>query len=261
MEDFNPYESPRVVDSPSVRSAVGWGGVFVSAHTRAVFAMSLLGITIFTSLLVIYSTWMQYSLFDQAKHGKRFPMEVAQASDARYIATGGGELIVRVLTAIAFLMWTYRVYKNLPALGASGLEHTPGWAVGWYFVPIANLVKPYSVTVEIARHSNPEGLGANARAIGTANVGWWWAAFIISGILGRIAAAIIAGGGESHSLDATMTGFSIAIVAEVISIIAAVLAILLVAQVDKNQERRFQIVSEQTNQPSQNLAGRYPFLN
>jgi hypothetical protein len=53
MEDFNPYESPRVVESPASRRVAGWGGVFVSAHTRAVFAMSLLGITIFMSLLDI----------------------------------------------------------------------------------------------------------------------------------------------------------------------------------------------------------------
>ncbi len=223
--------------------------------------MSLLGIAILASLLVIYSNCLQYALLDQIKHGKRFPIDVLLANDQRHATISGAELIVVVLTAIAFLMWTYRAYKNLPALGARGLEHTPGWAVGWYFVPFANLVKPYSVTVEVVRHSNPDGIGAGARRISTANVGRWWAAYLIAGVVGWLAGMMFASGVATHSIDSMMTGIGIAIVGKLISIIAAVFAILLIAEVDKNQERRFQVVSEQTNQPSQNLAGQYPFLN
>jgi hypothetical protein len=245
MEDFNPYESPRVVESPVSGRAAGWDGAFASAHTRAVFAMSLLGVTIFTSLLAMYSNWLQYSVLDQMKHGIRLPTEVLLAGDRRHATIGVGVLIVFVLTVIAFLMWTYRAYKNLPALGAKGLEHTPGWAVGWYFVPIANLAKPYSVTAEIVRHSNPEGVGVNARAISTANVGRWWATYIISGGLGWMARTMINGGAESHSIDSMMSGFATDMVGDLIRIVAAVFAIMLISQVDKNQERRFQLISEQ----------------
>jgi heme/copper-type cytochrome/quinol oxidase subunit 2 len=48
-----------------------------------------------------------------------------------------------IATIVFFLIWEYRAYKNLSALNAQNLEHSPGWAVGWWFIPFANLVKPF----------------------------------------------------------------------------------------------------------------------
>jgi hypothetical protein len=251
MADINPYQSPLTVEARAPRGSAPWGALYQSAHTRAIFAMALLGIAMFMGLLDIYSNWLQYNLLDQIKHGKQFLPATLEANDTRHAAIVGGELIVFVLTAIAFLMWTYRAYKNLPALGAHNLEQSPGWAVGWYFVPFANLIKPYYVMVEIVRHSNPEGIGVNARASSTANVGRWWAAYIISGIVGWIAGTTLSSGAASHSIDSMMTGVGIGMVGKAINIVAALLAILLIARVDKEQEQRFQVVTSQvTDQAS-----------
>src|SRR5690606_25955357 len=40
------------------------------------------------------------------------------------------------MTAIFFLLWTYRSYRHLSALSDRNLRFSPGWAVSWYFVPI-----------------------------------------------------------------------------------------------------------------------------
>ena len=37
--------------------------------------------------------------------------------------------------------WIYQAVSNLNARGASGVGR-PGWAVGWFFIPLANLVVP-----------------------------------------------------------------------------------------------------------------------
>ncbi|SFS06679.1 protein of unknown function [Dyella sp. OK004] len=58
-------------------------------------------------------------------------------------------LVVYVLAG----MWIHRAAANTRALGASGLSFTPGWAVGWHFIPFANLVKPYQAMSEIWRAS------------------------------------------------------------------------------------------------------------
>ena len=50
---------------------------------------------------------------------------------------------------ILFLMWVYRANYNVRCLGARDLRFTPGWSVGWFFVPIANLWKSYQVMKEI----------------------------------------------------------------------------------------------------------------
>ena len=55
---------------------------------------------------------------------------------------------VHVLCAV----WLYRASANAHAL-AGGLTISPAWAVGWYFVPVANLWKPYQAVAEIWRAS------------------------------------------------------------------------------------------------------------
>jgi Domain of unknown function (DUF4328) len=59
------------------------------------------------------------------------------------------------------------------------LEDTPGWAVGWYFIPIASLWKPYVAMRDIVRASTLEsGLP-----------GWllpfWWTLWILSQFTGH----------------------------------------------------------------------------
>jgi hypothetical protein len=57
---------------------------------------------------------------------------------------------------VLFCIWVRRANMNADALVPSGMEFTPGWAVGWFFVPFANLFKPYQVVSEIYRASNPD---------------------------------------------------------------------------------------------------------
>lgn len=57
--------------------------------------------------------------------------------------------IVELVTAVLVLRWFYRANKNLHARSVPGLDFTPGWAVGWFFVPVINLWKPYQVMREL----------------------------------------------------------------------------------------------------------------
>jgi len=54
-----------------------------------------------------------------------------------------------LLIFVVAATWIYRAAGNLRALDVQGLKVSPGWAVGWYFVPIANLWKPYEAMKEI----------------------------------------------------------------------------------------------------------------
>ena len=51
-----------------------------------------------------------------------------------------------VATFLLFLTWVYKSNVNVKALGASNMKYTPGWSVGWFFIPIANISKPYFIT-------------------------------------------------------------------------------------------------------------------
>lgn len=63
---------------------------------------------------------------------------------------------IGVATVIVFLIWLYRSHKNLYALRPTALNFSPGWAVGWWFVPFLAFYKPFQVVREVWWESDPE---------------------------------------------------------------------------------------------------------
>ncbi|MCB1093100.1 MAG: DUF4328 domain-containing protein, partial [Verrucomicrobiae bacterium] len=84
-----------------------------------------------------------------------------------------------ILSVVFFCMWTHRVMANSYAFGGKWNEITPGWAVGWYFIPFANLVKPYHGLKQAwqSTHDDPEV---------PAILPTWWGLWIVSNIAGNI---------------------------------------------------------------------------
>lgn len=84
--------------------------------------------------------------------------------------------LVFYFSAFAVGMWIYRAHDNLTQFGLTGLEFTPGWSVGWFFVPFANLVKPYEAMRELWSRSLSNRLHAAAL------LPLWWGCFLVGGI-------------------------------------------------------------------------------
>ncbi|MXW55442.1 MAG: DUF4328 domain-containing protein [Gemmatimonadales bacterium] len=81
-------------------------------------------------------------------------------------------------TAILVLSWIYRANDNARQLGAAEMRFTPGWAVGWYFIPIAWFWKPYQAMTEIWRASvNPSDWRATPVS---PLLRWWWGLWIVN---------------------------------------------------------------------------------
>jgi hypothetical protein len=96
-----------------------------------------------------------------------------------YVGCAG---LVELAVIITFLWWVYRANGNLRALSGMTLDFTPGWAVGWFFVPFANLVVPYRVVRELWVCSFQ-----GKAETGATTVGWWWGAFISGQLLSVLA--------------------------------------------------------------------------
>lgn len=149
------------------------------------------------------------------------------------------ESLLRLLAIIFFLIWEYRAFKNLAALKAKHTEFSPGWAVGWWFVPLANLVKPMQAVSELWNESDPEFdeemeflhvSGGTPKSIG-----FWWATFLLSGIIGRLVGMLIdpRTGMPSNDLPAVL------IVASFFQLAAALLILFIVKDITARQEQRF----------------------
>lgn len=83
------------------------------------------------------------------------------------------------VSGIASLIWLHEAAKNAKILRPS-FEHTPNWAVGWYFVPFANLYKPYEVMRDIWVAS--KGPTGDLFPKGDTRIALWWWARILGGI-------------------------------------------------------------------------------
>ncbi len=106
-------------------------------------------------------------------HGLFNPLAFVQR-----MAWGIFAIVVFIGTSIVVLLWIHRANSNARALGATGMTFTPGWAVGWYFVPIAWWWKPYQAMRETwCASADP----ANWRRQRVPPIlGWWWALWIVS---------------------------------------------------------------------------------
>jgi len=99
--------------------------------------------------------------------------------------------IVQLFAAAGtFLFWFARAYRNLPALGAYELKYSPRSAVGWWFVPLASMVVPLLVTIELSSASDPSvrpnGCNERRRAPFPKLVLTWWIAFTATTILASL---------------------------------------------------------------------------
>jgi hypothetical protein len=95
------------------------------------------------------------------------------------IASSRGVNFLVVL--VLFCIWTYRANHNARQLGAPDMQFTPGWAVGWYFIPIANLWKPYQAMCEIWQASaNPAHWQQQPRG---PILPLWWTLLLLSNVI------------------------------------------------------------------------------
>jgi hypothetical protein len=140
------------------------------------------------------------------------------------IALGPISNMVLLAVVVLFFCWVYRAAANSRALGA----HTtisPGWAVGWYFIPIANLWKPYEAMREIWKTSSSP-LAWQSQPT-PALLSWWWSFHLMS-----LLVSISFNPGGVGAL-AWADGFDLA--KSGIRAIAALLCYLLVSRVTEKQ--------------------------
>ncbi|MCP8889224.1 DUF4328 domain-containing protein [Sphingomonas faeni] len=98
-------------------------------------------------------------------------------------ATGVLNVLAVVAAGIAVLRWIYRTSRNAHAIGPA-MAFTPGWAVGWFFVPIANLWKPFQAVGETWQVSaDPDAPDAVPIP---AVLRIWWGCWIASSIISNI---------------------------------------------------------------------------
>src|SRR5690606_25799999 len=65
------------------------------------------------------------------------------------IVAGLAMMVLFVLTVVFYLQWQYRVHSNANVFNPGTITFTPGWGVGYWFIPSINFFRPYPVTRQI----------------------------------------------------------------------------------------------------------------
>jgi hypothetical protein len=159
-------------------------------------------------------------------------------------------IALSLVTAVVFITWMWRAAKNNQALGRERPRFGPGWAIGGWFIPIANLVIPVLIVQDLWRGSNASVARGDMRwKIGdrSALVGWWWGLAIGSRVLNAIGNGV----GDSGILEDVRGGVSVQIVGNTLYAAAAVLAILVVRGLTQRQEECLRVQNEHWRQQSE----------
>jgi hypothetical protein len=148
-----------------------------------------------------------------------------------------------------FLAWFRRAYANLAPLGASRLRYGRWWAVGAWVLPVFSLFRPKQLMNDIWRASDPD-LPPNMedrwrhRPVAPM-LGWWWVAFLAS-ILVRsatteavhAAASVMTLGLLPSQLDRFQASADVQVLAELLTVVAGLLALGVVRRTTLRQEQR-----------------------
>ena len=184
----------------------------------------------------IYAIAALYSLIDLSKLPADTPMAFADPVPPEIELSSNAVGITAILHLLAFavsgfliLRWIHRVNSNAHAWSAT-MGVSPGWNVGFFFIPIANLWKPYEGVRETweASHDGPDYLAPGWMR-------WWWACWLVVNILGNISFRI---GMEATTAGGIAIGAAIDVVAGVIGIPLALLLIRLIRALTDAQETR-----------------------
>lgn len=148
-------------------STAKWGG------TAFLVRGALVAIQLTLMPVFIASIWESFgdALADPANS------ESLDTVDAAFIGTISQITSLLLYGCLAALcVWSFRATKNARLLGLR-TQFSPGWAVGGWLIPLANLVMPYLV----ARDLFPEGHPARRDAA------TWWTLEISAVVLGIVA--------------------------------------------------------------------------
>lgn len=211
-----------------------WSYAFRDCSGRVHLLRTLLWIGAGVALVAVVSGLMDIDLLSEMIAGRSVSAAEANASEFRQGLLSVTGFILFLATFVVFLMWLHRTSSNARTLATGPMRFTPGWSVGWFFVPIMNFWRPLQVMKELWRVSQ-EGT-KYPRPTGVVVVWWllWLAAGILSRIGGRMMLQAMRGPEESMVVKLQFAS-SIDLVSQVVRVASCIMSVVLVSGVFRMQ--------------------------
>ncbi|MFJ6613132.1 DUF4328 domain-containing protein [Streptomyces sp. NPDC091289] len=224
---------------PPVPGPGGWGaGTWPRSPvglSRAVTA--LLGVVIATDVFAIGTGLRLRGFWDRLAMDGSLGVHRADGrlAERLYGIAGVAQGTALTATAVVFIIWFHRTRRNAEVFDAGVQRMGPGWAVGGWFVPIANFWLPYRVAGGIWEASAQTRSDGGWRTVPRTPLNLWWSAWVATLLFSRFTGSTWARAEEPEEI-ARAAGLVAA--ADTLDIVAAVLAILFVRAVTRMQVER-----------------------
>jgi hypothetical protein len=208
---------------------------------RAKVAAGVLLIVLAADLYAIVADLNYVSTANDLIAGDRIPLRELNDVDEQFGRSGIIQLVATLIASITFLLWFTRAYSNGYRMGGRP-RHTKGWAVGSWFVPILNLVRPKQIADDIWRSGeptvpvNPPGQSMHERVNPLLHA--WWAAWLIGGWVGGWVASRVVSADQTFTPEDLRTEGYLYLVTDSIDILAIVLCVLVIRDITERLEER-----------------------
>ena len=167
----NPYQPP-LESTSTVNTSLEHLYKYQSLGALTAIITVLLLFGVVASVAETLSSYSQLDLLNRMRSGMKVTQGEVLANAAQQASIAFAALGLYIVTAITFGIWIVRAHKNLRAFGITDTTYTPGWALGWFFVPFLNLVRPFQAMKELwqASHAGAEW----SKSSSTKLVNSWW---------------------------------------------------------------------------------------
>jgi hypothetical protein len=162
-----------------------------SNDKRARLAILFSWLLVGAAILSLASNLIQLNMLESLVAGVAYDESAIAANDLREGFVYLVALVVRILWYVYLLMWFYRAFANLQTRLGYPLSSKPGWAVGYFFIPILCLYRPYQTMKELYTDTREFFVRQNVplterSALKTGWLGVWWTFWLISGIVSNV---------------------------------------------------------------------------
>ncbi|TYZ10545.1 DUF4328 domain-containing protein [Hymenobacter lutimineralis] len=144
---------------------------------------------------------------------------------------GLSQVAATFLGSVFFLQWFRRAYFNIREAGIR-TQHTDGWAVGAWFIPFLNFVRPYTIMKEVWYGT----LQMAGRYRGHTLLRWWWIAYLVHSVTINYESSSAANATDDNSAWALISTFF-----DIASAILTLIVVRYVHEAEQEASYRLQV--------------------
>jgi hypothetical protein len=177
-----------------------------------------------------WSGLLELGLMDRIIAGEPVTESEVTSNDGRQQLIGGVSLLVWLVAGIAFISWLYGAYRQIDTIAPGVRRFGHGWAIGSWFIPFFNLVRPKSVVNDVWRAGGKDKVDAQPGGV----LLTWWTLFLLQWLLSISAR----GYSDASTAEGLRTGTLIGVIGDGVAIAGALFAILVVRMTTDRLEAR-----------------------